>query len=383
MTLAAVFAARSPEADAAVRNRRIISTSGIPHTDVADYQVSPFWETGMPKGINGPWRTAFDAVIGQIAGERPNAVLHTGDMVEGRWGEDYDGRGVFGPVGTFRQKNNALKLAADVYYPQMKAMWARHGLQPHFGIGDHEYGDIGRSGLVSPDDFRYRALGTWRWRWAKHFTGRGTKYSRHPRKGQHARTAYAQRLGDLGLITIDPVLKRPNGTHVRVSQTQRAWMREVVLELRANGVRWIAVQCEVPARGPNRARGSSRLLLENADAFWNLLIDLDVDLLLSAEYHAMTTHTNGGRTPVQVVHGGSMRGAHANWLVIDTFDDRLELQLKAIEGDVTGAWKIWSPSRHRAPSRIAMGQATSVGTMVINADGSTSRRTGYLREGID
>lgn len=64
---------------------RVVSTSGVPHGDVADYTKSPAWREGMPRGVNRAWRTYMRTVVGQITSRSPDLVLHAGDMVEGRW----------------------------------------------------------------------------------------------------------------------------------------------------------------------------------------------------------------------------------------------------------------------------------------------------------
>jgi hypothetical protein len=86
---------------------------------------------------------------------------------------------------------------------------------------------------------------------------------------------------------------------------------------------------------------------------------------------------------VQVVHGGSLRRGKVNYLVITTFADRVELQLKRMRAEVHGTSTLWAPSRHRAPRHITVSPRTKqVGTLTIHADGSLSRRSGYLREGL-
>lgn len=360
-----------------------VSTSGVPHVDVGDYRQAAHWRPGMPTGINGAWQRAIDNVIGQIAAEKPDAVFHTGDMVQGRWGIDPEGSGLFGPVKTLRQRRRAVRRAGDLYYSQMKARWAAHGLYPHFGVGDHEVGDIGPDGVVGPATLRYRALDAWRTTWARNFTDGGNRYAQRPRAGQHRGTAYAARLGAVGLVTLDPIERDGSGISARISRQQLRWLRRAVADLRSRGVRWVFVQTEIPARGPNRAVASSELMLDNGRQLWRTLKELDVDLLLSGEFHRMTAHSNGGRTPVQVVHGGSLRRGKVNYLVITTFADRVELQLKRMRAQVHGTSTLWAPSRHRAPRHVTVSPRTKqVGKLTIHADGSLSRRSGYLREGL-
>lgn len=360
-----------------------VSTSGIPHADVGDYRQAPHWRPGMPTGISPQWRRAIHTVIRRIAAEEPDAVFHTGDMVEGRWGVDRTGAGVFGPVTTRAQRRRAINRAGDLYYAQMKQRWAAHGLYPHFGLGDHEVGDIGSAGSVVPATRRYRALPTFRRTWARHFTDDGTKYRLHPTAGQHQATAYAARLGDVGLVTLDPIDRTPTGTRVRITRRQLRWLRDAVADLRARGARWVIVQCEIPALGPNRKFRSSGLTLDGGRRLWRALDELDVDLLLSGEFHDMTARSNDGRTPVQVVHGGLLQQAAANYVVITTFRDRVELQLKRMTGRVAATTEIWAPSLHRAPQPVTISpKAKRVGRLTIHADGSLSNRSGYLREGL-
>ncbi|CAN5917718.1 hypothetical protein BH23ACT10_BH23ACT10_24210 [soil metagenome] len=265
----------------------------------------------------------------------------------------------------------------------MKQRWAAHGFYPHFGLGDHEVGDVGSAGRVDPDTQRYRALPAWRRTWARHFTDGGTRYGVHPAAGQHRTTAYAARLGDVGLVTLDPIDRTPKGTRARVTRRQLRWLRSAVRDLRARGARWVIVQCEIPALGPNRRFRSSGLTLDGGDRLWQVLDALDVDLLLSGEVHHMTARSHNGRTPVQVVHGGLLPQAAVNYLVITTFRDRVELQLKRMTGRVDTKREIWAPSLHRAREPVTISpRAKRVGRMTIHADGSLSNRSGFLREGI-
>ena len=48
----ALFLASAGSGSAQVLRQRIVSTSGVPHGDVADYRRSPYWRSGMPIGMN-------------------------------------------------------------------------------------------------------------------------------------------------------------------------------------------------------------------------------------------------------------------------------------------------------------------------------------------
>jgi hypothetical protein len=358
---AAVFLATVGSASAQELRKRIVSTSGVPHGDVANLRRSPFWREGMPIGLNQAWRDFLRTEIADIT-RGADVVLHQGDQVEGRWGQDCDGRGVFGPVGTWADRVRALTLAGNIYYSRMKRFWGDRDVL--FGMGDHEIGDISPNGIVLPGTFSYRAHRYWNRVWHRHY----------------GPSRYASRRGRVGIITLDPIMKRPRGIVARISRSDLDWTRDKIADWRRNGVRWFLVQSEIPAIGPNRGSGTSRLLLRNGGKVWRRFASMGVDLFLAAEFHRDTTHTRGGTTPVQVVHGG--RHLRASWLVIDEYNDHLQLTLKASRGSRVGDETIWSSGCKGLPRRPLPGTPEVIGTMTIHADGTTSDRTGRLREGI-
>jgi hypothetical protein len=362
LAAAGVFLLSAGDASAQVFRQRIVSTSGVPHGDIADYRRSPYWREGMPIGMNEAWRHFLRAEIADIT-NGADVVLHQGDQVEGRWGQDCDGRGIFGPVGTSGDQARALTLAGNIYYSALKRRWRGHDVL--FGMGDHEIGDIGASGIVLPGTFTYQAHRYWTDVWRHHYGSR----------------RYGARRGDVGIITLNPIMKTSSGIIARIRRSDLDWTRDKIAQWRSDGVQWFLVQSEIPAIGPNRRSGTSGLLLRNGDNVWRRFAKMGVDVFLAAEFHADTTHTHGGKTPVQIVHGG--RHLRASWLVIDEYDDHLELTLMASHGSQVGDATIWSPScngrltRHPVP-----GTPKIIGKMTVNSDGRTSHRTGRLREGI-
>ena len=292
-------------------------------------------------------------------------VLHQGDQVDGRWGHDCGGSGVFGPVGTWADRVRALTLAGNIYYSTMKRFWRGHDVL--FGMGDHETGDINSTGIDLPGTFTYRAHRYWNRVWRMHY----------------GPSRYASRRGRVGIITLDPIMKTPAGIVARISDSDLDWMRDKIARWRGNGVQWFLVQSETPAIGPNRRSGTSGLLLRNGDEVWRRFARMGVDLFLAAEFHADTTYTRGGKTPVQVVHGGAH--LRASWLVVDEYADQLQLTLMSSHANRVDDETIWAPScRWRLPRHPALpGTPEVVGTMTIHADGTTSDRTGRLLEGIE
>jgi hypothetical protein len=362
LLVAAVFLATAGDGSAQVLLQRIVSTSGVPHADVANLQHSPYWRPGMPLGLNDAWREFLQTEIADIT-SGADVVLHQGDQVEGRWGQDCDGRGVFGPVGTFTEKVQALTLAGNIYYSRLKRFWGDRDVL--FGMGDHEIGDIPPGGIVRPGKFTYHAHKYWNRVWRRHY----------------GPSRYASRRGDVGIITLDPIMKTRRGIVARISDADLDWTRDKIAHWRANGITWFLVQSEIPAVGPNRGSGSSDLLLRNGDEVWGMFASMGVDLFLAAEFHRDTTHTRNGMTPVEVVHGG--RRLRASWLVIDEHDDHLQLTLMESRGTHVGDETLWETTcKDRPPLHPLPGTPRVTGTMTIHADGTTSDRTGFLLEGI-
>ncbi len=359
----AVFLVAAETGSAQVLRQRIVSTSGVPHGDVANYRLSPYWRPGMPTGLNPSWVGFLRAEIADIT-SGADVVLHQGDQVAGRWGRDCDGRGVFGPVGTWAEQVRALTLAGNIYYSDLKRFWGDRDVL--FGMGDHEIGDIRGSGIVPPGTFTYRAHSYWNRVWQRNY----------------GVSRYASRRGRVGIITFHPFLKTPSGIVARIRRTDLDWARDRIADWRTDGVRWFLVQSEIPAIGPNRGRGSSGLLLRNGNEVWRRFASMGVDLFLAAEFHRDTTHTREGMTPVQIVHGGYH--LRASWLVIDEYEDALQLTLMESRGSRVGDETIWAPGcRKRLPSHPVAGTPEVIGTMTIRADGTTRDRTGHLQEGIE
>jgi hypothetical protein len=379
-------------ADTASRSRQdpphtYLSTSGVPHADIGDVATirdGLGWDPGDPNSFNQEWFDAIQVVFAQIASENPAAVLHQGDMVEGMWGNDSGNppnTGIFGPVGTTEERLEAVRAAADCYYSEWLRFREASGVTTnwHFGVGDHEIGDMGGTGLIVPG-FKYDAMETFKSKWAGFFT-RDTKgdhkYALRPVGTAWEDTAYAVRLDPLTLlVTVDPFVKRADAIHASVEGDQLDWLDELLTTQRADGIRHILVQSETPAFGPNRAANSSRITMEGGSdsPFWQVLQKHRVDLLLCAEFHDITGHHDPvtQATPFQIVHGGNIFSARSmNYLVIRTFPTRIELEAKRMANgtNLNPGTTLWQTNRSTAEKIAMTPGATSVGTMTINKIG--------------
>lgn len=360
--IAVTVTAPAPADAQSAPDRTIVATSGVPHGDVGDLTESPYWSSGAPTGQNGSWRAYMTTVVAQIT-DGADTVLHSGDQVEGRW-YSTGGKKVLGPRDTWEQRKAYIRRAADIYYGWIGAYWAGHDVL--WGMGDHEIGDLPSSGVVQPDTFRYNAWGVWRDAW----------------KDQYGYIKHYNRRGNVGIVTLDPFVKWNRGVLARIRSDDFDYLADRVQRLRDRGADWIVVQCEVPAVGPNRKTSSSGVLLENGDKLWSELDRLDVDLLVSGEFHADTTHSTDGAAPVQVVTGG--RHLRAAWLRIEVFGaDRLELSVHESVGTARDDREIWASAGALLPRYVDAGTPQQIGRATLHADGQLTDRHGVLREGID
>lgn len=353
-------------ADAPGTTMVVTSTSGIAHRDVGDVTTSPAWRPGMPSGHNNAWATYLDAITDQVTAAGPDVLLHTGDMVEGRWTAYHYPNGVkpFGPADRLWQKRRTIERAAQAYYPWISRWFEQDAPEVFYAMGDHEIGDISATGVVPPDKPKSRLLGTYKAQWQRHL-------------GTWRKSQYAVLRGNVGIITLDPFHGWKVGTVAAIDAASREFLRDRVASFHARGADWIIVQCEIPAIGPNNQKGSSGLLLRNGRQVWRLLQDLDVDLLLGAEFHDDTIHTSSGRRPVQVVHGGSE--GRASWLDIEVHgNSRLDLTLWQSVGGWDGDAKVWAMSKQRAHSKPGVGAPEQTGSATLWRAGGLTRRTGRL-----
>lgn len=358
------------EAGTPGRTLRLVSTSGMPHTDIGDLQRSRFWEPGMPTGATAQWERHLRDVI-DVMTEDADVVLHQGDQVEGRWGRDRDGAGVFGRVDKRWQQRRAIREAGRVYYTWLNRLWG--DTRVLWGLGDHEIGDLKQPLPKRPGNFVYANHRTFVEVWRRY----------HDTPPQ-----YATKVRNVGIVTLNPFERTRRALRVHLSDKDIRWMRREIKDLRRRGADWILVQSEIPLIGPNFQNGTSGLMIDDGRRVWNELRRLDVDLFLGAEFHAPTTYTDDDHTPMHIVHGRAGGGGNASYLAIDVHDGRdarLELSMINMYGTNEAGERIWSTGRrpgkrvrsapHLTTERHLIGRATVV------PDGRVLRRAGVLDEG--
>ena len=334
----------------------VVTLVAIPdfvNCDIADLRALPGWDPGMANGTSRSWRRALAHVLDQVQRESPDAVLVAGDLVDGRWGEDPDGSGLFGPVGSERERRAAIAAAADVYYPAWSRRFARRDLPVFPAVGDHEIGD----NPWPVGSFDYRAVPVFRRAFADAFTRQPDGHPRflvRPRHTPQAGTAYAVRLApDVLLVTLDVFRRTSTGVVASVSGGQLRWLDRVLGAARRDGVRWLVVQGHVPVL-PTRAFYSSGDLVVGGreSPLWRTLVRHRVDLYIAGEVHVVSARRADG--VLQVTGGTLVSHGRSSYLRVRVSRHRLELVGMATTGGAH--WylpgRLWETTWRRPPSEV-------------------------------
>jgi hypothetical protein len=321
--------------------------------DVATLRSLPRWTPALGDGTNARWKRAIRHVLDSVAAERPNAVLVAGDLVEGHWGSDVDGSGLFGRTGTSAQRLAAVRRAGRFYYAAWQRRFDRRHLTVYPAPGDHDIGD----NPWPPGSFSLRAVPEHRRAFAAAFTrtesGR-PRFTMRPVGTEHAGTAYAVRLPGVLLVSLDVFERISDGVVPRVSGGQLRWLRRVLGRARHDGVPHIVVQGHTPVLGPVPSDHSSDLMLQGGahSALWELLERNHVELYLCGEVHAMSTRTAGG--VVQIAHGGLIAHGSTSYLLGRVYQDHIDLELKVFPGHAQWARgrHLWATTEKRPAGRV-------------------------------
>jgi hypothetical protein len=339
-----------------------VSTSGLTHTDIADVatlRAGVGWDPGDPNSLDDDWVTAMDTVWDQLASEDPDAVLATGDMVGGFWGVDRDGTGIFGPVDTLQHKAQAVIHAGHAYESTVRDEAAAHGLVLYPGMGDHEMGNFGTRGVLSPDRFPAQAHWAWVRAWTDVFGRRPYYHVTLP--------------GSVELWTLQPFHQSADGSvSAVIGRAQRRWLTK---SLDASTARWKIVQSEIPPYSSPGFTGfsTSGTHLLNAGQVYRLLARHGVDLLLCAEFHEVDALQRQGLP--EIIHGGALGRGRVNYLTIDVYRQTLRITLSRMaQAAVDKTETLWMPSQRNRPAlHITMPSgATVTGHLTVSHDGITS-----------
>jgi 3',5'-cyclic AMP phosphodiesterase CpdA len=377
-----------------------VSMPDFMNGDVADLSVLPTWDGGL-NSVNQSWQTAIDTCLGAVAAHEPDAVFVAGDLVEGHWNIDSDGRQLFGPVSqgidpeSIAQCQSAIDVAGDLHYSTYADLFASRGLILYPALGDHEILDDRRAPLNerwSPSgqtrgvpDNRYYLVDHSKEVWARHFTRPGgvNRFVRRPYGSAAEGTAYAVSFADsLTLITVDMFTRRSSGVHLGVFEGQLTWLKNEIRAAKKKG-HFVVVQGHVPVMSPYRWLASGRLQLpERRDSTFYRALDREgADLYLCGEVHDSTVIQHGPHAPVQISHGCVFQLAFS-YLVGRLYEDgRLVLDLYEMPIERAsierGLWA--SDSRKRQRTFIEYGAPRHRGRLVQRGRTIVSRTAKLAR----
>ena len=352
--------------------------------DVGDLRVLKSWRRGDPNSWTPQLQQGITRFLDEIQALDPGSVLVPGDLVEGHWGRDDDRTGVFGPVRTVREKEQAIRRAANFYYSTYEQRFDIRGLTLHAALGDHDIGDNDWDNRTPWTRFKRSEIGLYKEMFARHFTRTPSGKPRYPHRPVGTAwedTAYAVHLSpDVLLVTLDEFHRRDGDVHLEVRGGQLAWLRHTLRQARADGVPWVVVQGHNPVLMPVREKSTSGGHIEGGrrSALWRTMSRYGVDLYLNGEVHDTTMRQADGVT--QVSSGGLLYTGNASYLVAKVYDDRIELDARRLEG-VRGGGKLWQTTgpRTRSAPRFPDSPSVSIGSMTLTADGRAVNQVGQLQ----
>lgn len=363
-----------------------VSAPDFLNQDVADLTADGRTEFVDPRtgkvanSTNAEYDAGLAHVMDEMASHGTRDVLVAGDLVEGRWGRDDSGSGVFGPVRTEAQRLRAWRRAAGVYYPAYRERFADRGLRLLPAVGDHEIGDDPWRSRRDPwIDFKRRHVPEFKRVYADRVLRKASgrhRFADRPRSGPARDTAYAVRLdADVLLVTLDVFERRGGDVHISVDPAQLAWLERVLRKARGDDVPWVMVQAHTPMTKNVRYRNSSRLSYERGrrSALWKAMVKGGVDVYLSGEVQDQTVLVNDGI--LEVSHGSLFYRGEASYVVGQATADRLVLENRQFRGEIGFDDRLWTTSRLGAPGHISYPDA-SVVTGTLEA---SRTRSGGLR----
>ncbi|PKH41747.1 Calcineurin-like phosphoesterase [Nocardioides alpinus] len=350
---------------------RFVSAPDFLNQDVADLtaggreqHTDP--DTGtVANSTNPAYERALDQVLSEVGSHGATDLLVAGDLMEGRWGRDDSGAGVFGPVRTDSQRMAAAQEAAAVYYPAWSRRLTEQGLTPYPALGDHEIGD---NPWTKRGDawirFKRKHVPAFKQLFASELLRKPDgerRFVDRPSSGQARDTAYAVRLdANVLLVTIDPFTRRHGEVRARVDRAQLKWLQEVLRRARREAVPWVMVQGHTPIAGPVRYRNSSQLTYQGGtdSALWRTMVKGGVDVYLCGEVHDQTVNLRDGI--LQVAHGSLFYRGEASYLLGQATAKRLVFENHQFRGRVDFTDRLWTTSRLGAPGSVVYPDASLV-----------------------
>ena len=312
------------------------------------------------------WEEALSFILQSIKREDPAFVVIAGDIVMGHWD---------GP--TWNDADSINKYARR-YYTSWKRRMEHHDLKYYVSIGDHEVGD---NPWKTPKKLAAVEL----------YKAAFASYLQMPKNGPSDMqgTAFWWTHGDVLFMSVDVFEEGVSDQGLikaDVSGDQLEWLEEVLASHKNIGHK--VVFGHTPILGPVRKWSSSGLMLHGGreSDFWQLMKQYGVDAYLCGEVHAVTCTERDG--VFQIAHGGLIGyNTRTNYLVCTVYKDRLEMEIREIEMQLSGVHK-WQTKNNRPLERVSIspelkeGGFYSIGSLTIDKSHQKKylNRKGYFRK---
>jgi len=305
--------------------------------------------------VENGYRGASQVLLEAIAAENTDFLTVSGDMLYTRWPK---GSQLGQPLATSQQH---IRDQADIYYDGWVQSVSTYGGYDYAAgevftvIGDHEVGDNNwpadkRALLPTYYEVYKDKLGN------PDLTSNGA-YANAP-AGLEGRT-YAVQRGNMLLVGLDQFANISNNTGpIDVTGSQLAWLDSTLTTANSDPtIEHIVVLGHAPIAKQSQVKvqHSSGLMNDSDEngALWQTFATHGVDLYLPGEVHAMSMQTADdvlqvvtGTNIFQETDGPSAPNvpydlnnpltSEQNYMVVDTYADRIELTLKQIETKVWG-----------------------------------------------
>lgn len=315
-----------------VTNQDVGDVSGMAGYD-PNYGNS--WNQTMEDSVNWVYRT--------IASHDPGALLVTGDLVEGRWGNPSNTSGLFGAPD---DPTTMARNQAAFYHAENARRFAAAGLfdRVYPALGDHDIGDNPWGDGTPYTHWKREHIYLWRQAFSQaylHTLDGAPKYFSHPVGTEWDQTAYATMINPQTLVvTLDVFNRKATTVGVEVVGGQLRWLRDVLAEARRTGVRWIIVQGHAPIL-PAASFHSSGLHINGGTSspLWKALVRYHVNLYLAGEMHATSRVSRDGVT--QLVTGAPLGTGLTTFATVAEYHDRMTFTLHGWGVPKTADGPLW------------------------------------------
>ena len=338
---------------------------------------------------------ALPFTLDAVAAESPDFVLVPGDLVMGRWSldaftdaeiqqkitTDPDNFAHLDGLSGVEARQAHVRHMAERFYPDWNQMWSDRGVGNVYTIpGDHEVGDNDWNQSYDAD-----LIPVYREKYEQYLPAPAGATSPDGYNGR----AFEFTHKNLSIVGVDVFETDANGDmDLGVSGEQLTFVEQ---SLAGSAAAHKLVMGHTPILPGARKRSSSGLELPGGanSGLWQAMASDDVDLYLAGEVHDISMQEKDGI--LQAVTGSQPSNVEEfNYMVVNVFDSKFELELKRLETTTDGPRDVAADPYQVDPyvdRQVKLTQTQhdngfqSVGTMVIDkttGDRQFIQKTGYF-----